>query len=104
MWITRYRRAHPLAWRIVALALIAAATVAASGSGDDGGANPDAFVVAGYLPEWRYEGTDWDATCAHVTHLILFSMEVTEDAKLTASDRFPHAHLDAIKAASILPL
>ena len=43
------------------LALMAAATVAASGSGDDGGANPDAFVVAGYLPEWRYEGTDWDA-------------------------------------------
>ena len=86
----------------MALALIAAATVAASGSGDDGGANPDAFVVAGYLLEVRrYEGTDWDATCAHVTHLILFSMEVTEDAKLTASDRFPHAHLDAIKAASL---
>lgn len=103
MWITRYRRPHPLAWRIVALALIAAATVTASGSGEDGGANPDrgAFVVAGYLPEWRYEGADWDATCAHVTHLILFSMEVTEDAKLTASDRFPHAHLDAIKAASM---
>ena len=49
----------------------------------------DAFVVVGYLPEWRFGGTDWDATCASLTHLLLFSMEVAKDAKLTATDRFP---------------
>ena len=100
--------------RLLFLLLIAAATVTASGlDAGDGGTDTDhrtdpsstesdqnEFVVAGYLPEWRYEGTDWDTTCAHVTHLILFSMEVTEDAKLTASDRFPHAHMDAIQEAS----
>ena len=101
--------------RLLVFLLIAAATVTASGlDAGDGGTDTDhrtadpsstesdqnEFVVAGYLPEWRYEGTDWDTTCAHVTHLILFSMEVTEDAKLTASDRFPHAHMDAIQEAS----
>ena len=101
--------------RLLFLLFIAAATVTASGlDAGDGGTDTDhrtgdpsstesdqnEFVVAGYLPEWRYEGTDWDTTCAHVTHLIIFSMEVTEDAKLTASDRFPHAHMDAIQEAS----
>lgn len=49
----------------------------------------DGFAVVGYLPEWRFGGTDWDATCASLTHLLLFSMEVATDAKLTATDRFP---------------
>ena len=23
--------------------------------------DPDGFVVAGYLPEWRYEGAHWES-------------------------------------------
>jgi len=49
------------------------------------------FAVAGYLPEWRYlhGGTDWDAICEHLTHLIIFSIEVASNGSLAAMDRFP---------------
>ena len=55
------------------------------------GAGPAAargdFAVAAYLPEWRYEGANWDKICEHVTHLILFSCEMAPNGQITALDR-----------------
>ena len=34
----------------------------------------DSFAVAAYLPEWRYDGANWESISKHVTHLILFSL------------------------------
>ena len=51
------------------------------------------MMVAGYLPEWRYEGANWVDICATVTHLIFFSLEVTPDGKLGALDRLPRKEL-----------
>ena len=62
---------------------------------------PRAFAVFGYLPEYRLAGTDWNATLSRVTHLALFSLEVTSDAKLASLDRFPDAATFArIRAAA----
>ena len=60
-----------------------------------GGAVHDAssFMVAAYLPEWRYEGANWATICATVTHLILFSIEVAPSGALAALDRLPRAEL-----------
>ena len=33
---------------------------AARADAEDGGLPP--FAIVGYLPEWRFGGTDWDAT------------------------------------------
>ena len=55
--------------------------------------DPDGFVVAGYLPEWRYEGAHWADIASVVTHLILFSIEVTPTGALAALDRLPRAEL-----------
>ena len=49
------------------------------------------FTVAAYLPEWRYEGANWDVICEHVSHLILFSCEMDPSGKITALDRLPRA-------------
>lgn len=54
---------------------------------------PDSFHVAAYLPEWRYEGANWVTICATVTHLILFSIEVTPSGAPTALDRIPRPEL-----------
>ena len=51
------------------------------------------MMVAGYLPEWRYEGANWVDICATVTHLIFFSLEVTPDGQLGALDRLPRKEL-----------
>jgi len=51
------------------------------------------FMVAAYLPEWRYEGANWVTICSTVTHLIFFSIEVTPKGALTALDRLPRAEL-----------
>ena len=40
------------------------------------------FSVAAYLPEWRYEGAHWADIASVVTHLILFSIEVTPTGAL----------------------
>jgi len=46
--------------------------------------------VIGYLPEYRYGAIrDWHALSSHLTHLILFSIEVTSEGGLTATDRLP---------------
>ena len=51
------------------------------------------FAVAAYLPEWRYEGANWDAIARRCTHVILFSMEPSRDGALLAHDRLPRAEL-----------
>ena len=53
------------AMRRLALLLLALAATAYK--------DPDDFVVAGYLPEWRYEGAHWESLATHLTHLIFFS-------------------------------
>ena len=51
------------------------------------------LAVAAYLPEWRYEGANWDVIAQHTTHLILFSMEPGPDGSLLAHDRLPRPEL-----------
>ena len=57
--------------------------------------DPDDFVVAGYLPEWRYEGAHWADIASVVTHLILFSIEVTPTGALAALEA-EHARARAV--------
>ena len=35
------------------------------------------FSLVGYLPEWRHEGADFDRLAESLTHLVLFSVEVS---------------------------
>ena len=49
--------------------------------------------VVGYLPEWRYEGANWEVISAHTTHLILFSLEISTQGHITALDRMPRPAL-----------
>ena len=56
-----------------------------------------AFDVVGYVPEWRFNGLDWEAAAKYTTHLILFSIEAGPDGSLAAMDRFPNA--DVLKIA-----
>ena len=51
------------------------------------------FRIFGYLPEWRYEAVNWDVVSRHVSHIILFSLEMTSSGKITARDRFPRKEL-----------
>ena len=79
--------------RRLALLLLALATHAYK--------DPDGFVVAGYLPEWRYEGAHWESLATHLTHLIFFSAEPKPDGTITGLDRLPRPELlkEARKAA-----
>ena len=43
--------------------------------------------VWAYLPEWRFEGANFASICKVVTHLILFSIEVTPEGWLGGLDR-----------------
>ena len=54
------------------------------------------LAVYGYLPEWRFlrwpeeeQSYRWTALGEHVSHLIIFSLEITTDGALSAMDRFP---------------
>ena len=59
------------------------------------------FAVIAYLPEWRFEGANFDTICQHVSHLIFFSLEPTETGGFSGLDRFPGPHiLDAAHKAS----
>ena len=51
------------------------------------------FSVVAYLPEWRYEGANWERITEHVSHLVLFSLEMTSDGNIIAKDRIPRAPL-----------
>eukprot|EP01060_Flectonema_neradi_P022702 TRINITY_DN30937_c0_g1_i1.p1 TRINITY_DN30937_c0_g1~~TRINITY_DN30937_c0_g1_i1.p1 ORF type:complete len:337 (+),score=42.46 TRINITY_DN30937_c0_g1_i1:67-1077(+) len=75
---------------IIALSLFPGAAT------DDG--NP--MAVLGYLPEWRYlqwpefeQKYRWKALGKHVTHLIIFSIEVGANGDFAAMDRFPPKHI-----------
>ncbi len=54
--------------------------------------NGSKFAVVGYLPEWRYNGLDWEAVSDHLTHLIFFSIEVDSQGSFAAMDRFAFNH------------
>ncbi len=45
------------------------------------------FAVVAYLPEWRYNGVDYEAIADHLTHLIFFSIEVDSQGEFAAMDR-----------------
>lgn len=64
--------------------------------------SPREFAVVSYLPEWRYEGANWDAICEVTTHLLLFSVEVGPGGHITALDRFPRKELLAQAKAAAL--
>jgi len=53
-------------------------------------------AVVAYLPEWRYEGANWETISEHVTHLLLFSMEVGPKGNLLSHDRLPRRPLMAL--------
>ena len=92
-------------WAVLALGIYACAAASAIAT-DTGDANvdrllPDAsissasssFSVAAYLPEWRYEGANWEKICQYSTHLILFSLEVGPSGTVVALDRIPRPEL-----------
>ena len=84
-----------------ALLLLAVAARAGAAAAEGAGAGTEAaagrsFAVAAYLPEWRYEGANWEVICTHTSHLILFSLEVAPPA-LAASQVTP-------KRCFLLPL
>lgn len=60
------------------------------------------FAMVGYMPEWRHEGADFDRLSRHLTHLILFSAEVTPKGEIAGLDRLPRPELlaEARKAAT----
>ena len=51
------------------------------------------MTVAGYLPEWRYEGANWATIASTVNQLILFSLEVQPTGRLSAFERLPRREL-----------
>jgi len=60
-----------------------------------------AFNIVGYMPEWRYEGADFDRLFDHLSHLILFSLEMTPKGDIIALDRLPRPELmEQAKAAA----
>uniref|UniRef100_A0A7S2WJ24 GH18 domain-containing protein n=1 Tax=Mucochytrium quahogii TaxID=96639 RepID=A0A7S2WJ24_9STRA len=54
------------------------------------------FDIVGYFPEWRFRFLDEDHEhrlrdiCSHLTHLLLFSVEVDVSGKISALDRWPN--------------
>ena len=64
--------------------LLIAQAVSASARSED-------VAVVGYLPEWRYEGANYDVIATHVSHLLFFSLEVLPDGGIGALDRLPSA-------------
>ena len=91
---------NPTSRLLVLVLLHTAATVFGGGSIDHKVFGSD-FAVASYLPEWRYEGANWDEIAKHSTHLILFSLEPTPTGGIQALDRLPRpALLKQARAAS----
>ncbi len=61
----------------------------------------DVFSVAAYLPEWRYQGANYDKICQYTSHLIFFSVEPSNDGEIVGFDRFPSPEiLSDAKAAA----
>jgi len=59
--------------------------------------------VVGYLPEWRQGGFDYHAAAPHLTHIILFSLEVAGSGSFEALDRLPSAERLAEARAALAP-
>lgn len=47
------------------------------------------FAVIGYLPEWRQRGANYEIISTVVTHLIMFSLEISPEGDIEALDRIP---------------
>ena len=107
MW-HRSSAAAPLAAAVIVFLAVSPAVAGAVAT------CPDGMPVFGYLPEWRYlqwtaaeHAYRWRALGEHVTHLVLFSLEVgaggggeADDGWFAATDRFPpSATLAAAHAA-----
>lgn len=59
-------------------------------------------TVFGYLPEWRYSGSNFDTFCESTTHIALFSAEPGPDGSIWGLDRLPNgATLIDARAASV---
>ena len=58
--------------------LITATSSAFNIPGQDKAHSLSPFSVAAYLPEWRFEGANFDTICQHVHHVIFFSVEPGE--------------------------
>ena len=80
----------------VAVLLLLLFTSISGGSSDTLETDGAPLAVAAYLPEWRYEGANWDTICNYTTHLILFSLEVAADGDIKALDRVPRPELLAL--------
>lgn len=57
-------------------------------------------AVVAYLPEWRYEGANWETISEHVSHLLLFSLEMDEAGHIVATDRLPRKDLMVLARAA----
>jgi len=55
----------------------------------------DEMAVIAYLPEWRFESANYDVICEHVSHLILFSVEVGQPGSgaIAGLDRLPRVEI-----------
>ena len=47
------------------------------------------FTVFGYLPEWRTKAFSWAAAATRLTHVILFSLEIKTNGRITELERLP---------------
>lgn len=53
-------------------------------------------LLSGYLPEWRFESLNWDRVSEHVSHIILFSLEMSPNGQITARDRLPRPEVSIV--------
>ena len=47
------------------------------------------FNVVSYIPEWRFEGLNWNDVSEGSSHVILFSLEMTNRGEILSKDRLP---------------
>lgn len=71
---------------LLQIAVLAAEALAAESIGGP-------VSVVAYLPEWRFEGANYERISEHVTHLLLFSLEPSGSGGIIARDRLPRASL-----------
>jgi len=85
----------------IAIFVLALWRLAATAAEDDTAAPKSRkFAVVAYLPDWRYESTNWDEISQVATHLILHGLQPSKDGHIDGIDRLPHGRmLDEAKAA-----
>jgi hypothetical protein len=86
----------------IAIFVLALWRLAATAAEDDTAAPKSRkFAVVAYLPDWRYESTNWDEISQVATHLILHGLQPSKDGHIDGIDRLPHGRmLDEAKAAA----